>query len=176
LSACNGMLVYHNGQYKLKIKGNEGSATRTFDTSNILTDVTVSLTDIKNRLNKITINFANKATDTNYNDDVVIRENSTYLTEDAARVLETTIDMPMITGESTINDMGDYILDSTRDAMIITFEGAHTQFGVEAGEIIKVTLDDYGFSNKQFRVLQTELTPENTISIVAQEYTQSIHI
>ena len=72
--------------------------------------------------------------------------------------------------------MGDYIMDSTRDAMIITFEGAHTQFGVEAGEIIKVTLDDYGFSNKQFRVLQTELTPENTISIVAQEYTQSIHI
>ncbi len=176
LSASNGMLVYHNGEYKLKIKGNEASATRTFDTSNILTDVTVSLTDIKNRLNKITINFANSDSTTNFNDDVVIRSNSTYLTQDASRTLETTIDMPLITNKSKIETMGDYILDSTRDAMIITFESAHTQFGVEAGEIIKVTLDDYGFSNKQFRVLQTELTPENTISIVAQEYTQSIHI
>ena len=48
LSACNGMLVYHNGQYKLKIKGNEGSATRTFDTSNIpvsYTHLTLPTTD-----------------------------------------------------------------------------------------------------------------------------------
>lgn len=176
LSGCNGMLVYHNGEYKLKIKGNEGSATRTFTTENILTDVTVSLTDIKNRLNKITINFANGNSDTNFNDDVVIRENATYKTEDANRTLEATIDMPMLTNEAMVETMGDFIMDATRDAMIIEFEAAHTEFGVEAGEVIKVTLDDYGFSNKLFRVLQTELTPENTISIVAQEYTQSIHI
>ena len=176
LAGCNGMLVYHNGEYKLKIKGNEGSATRTFNTENILTDATVSLTDIKNRLNKISINFANSDTDTNYNDDVVIRENSTYKTEDAGRVLETTIDMPMLTSETMVESMGDYLMDATRDAMIIEFEAAHTEFGVEAGEVVKVTLDDYGFSDKLFRVLQTELTPDNTISIVAQEYTQSIHI
>ncbi len=176
LASCNGMLVYHNGEYKMKVKGNEGTATRTFDTSNILSDVTVSLTDIKNRLNKITINFANGDSTTNFNDDVVIRENATYKTQDAERILESTIDMPMLTNKTMVETQGDFLMDATRDAMIIQFDAAHTEFGIEAGEVIKITLDDYGFNEKLFRVLQTELTPENTISIVSQEYTQSIHI
>ena len=174
--ACNAMLVFHNGVYKLKIKGNESAATRTFTTENILSDVTVSLTDIKARLNKITIDFANRDSDVNYNDDVVIRDDATYLTQDNDTVLEQTIEMPMITDQTLIESMGDFFMDESRDKMMIEFEAAHTEFGVEAGEIINVTLDDYGFTNKQFRVVQTELTPENTISIIGQEYTAGIHI
>jgi hypothetical protein len=67
-------------------------------------------------------------------------------------------------------------MDSTRDAMTIEFDAAHTEFGLEAGEVIKVTLADYGFTNKQFRVVQTELTTDNKLNVIAQEYTQSIHI
>ena len=176
LQACNGQLVYHNGEYLLKIKGNESAATRTFDTDNILSDVTVQLTDIKSRLNKITLNFANDDTTVNFNDDVVVRENATYKTEDANRILEAELDMPLITNKTLIQSMGDYLIDSTRDAMVIEFDAAHTEFGLQAGEVIKVTLEDYGFTNKQFRVLQTELTPDNTLNIIAQEYTASIHI
>ena len=176
IQACNGMLVFHNGEYKLKIKGNEGTATRTFDQDNILSDVTVSLTDIKSRLNKITLNFANDDTSVNYNDDVVIRDNSTYKTEDAGRTLEAQLDMPLITDKTLIENMGDYLMDSTRDAMTIEFDAAHTEFGLEAGEVIKVTLADYGFTNKLFRVVQTELTTDNKLNIIGQEYTQSIHI
>ena len=174
--ACNAMLIYHNGVYKLKIKGNEGSATRTFNTENIMSDVTVSLTDIKTRLNKITIDFANRNSEVNYNDDVVVRDNSTYLTEDNDVVLEQTIELPMITDQTLVESMADFLMDESRDKMMIEFEAAHTEFGVEAGDVVNVTLPDYGFTNKKFRVMQTELTPENTISIIGQEYTANIHI
>jgi hypothetical protein len=170
------MLIFHNGEYKLKIKGNEDAATRTFDQDNILSDVTVSLADIKSRLNKITLNFANDDATINYNDDVVIRDNATYKTQDAGRRLEAQLDMPLITDKTLIENIGDYLMDSTRDAMTIEFDAAHTEFGLEAGEVIKVTLADYGFTNKQFRVVQTELTTDNKLNVIAQEYTQSIHI
>lgn len=176
IQSCNGMLIFHNGEYKLKIKGNEDAATRTFDQDNILSDVTVSLADIKSRLNKITLNFANDDATINYNDDVVIRDNATYKTQDAGRRLEAQLDMPLITDKTLIENIGDYLMDSTRDAMTIEFDAAHTEFGLEAGEVIKVTLADYGFTNKQFRVVQTELTTDNKLNVIAQEYTQSIHI
>jgi hypothetical protein len=134
------------------------------------------LADIKSRLNKITLNFANDDATINYNDDVVIRDNATYKTQDAGRRLEAQLDMPLITDKTLIENIGDYLMDSTRDAMTIEFDAAHTEFGLEAGEVIKVTLADYGFTNKQFRVVQTELTTDNKLNVIAQEYTQSIHI
>ena len=84
--------------------------------------------------------------------------------------------MPLITDKTLIENMGDYLMDSTRDAMTIEFDAAHTEFGLEAGEVIKVTLADYGFTDKLFRVVQTELTTDNKLNIIGQEYTQSIHI
>lgn len=176
LQACNGMLVFHNGEYKLKIKQSGETASKTFTADNIVTDATVSLTDIKGRLSKITIDFNNESADVKYNADVVIRENATYKTQDAGRTLEQQISIPMITDKTLIETMGDFLLDDSRNRMMIEFEAAHTEFGLEAGDIMAVTLDEFGFTNKLFRVMQTELTPDNTISVVGQEYNSSIHI
>ena len=176
LNACNGQLVYSNGKYKLKIKKQNETATHTFTKENIVSEVSVALTDIKNRYNKINIDFANGDDTVLFNDDVVIRENATYKTEDGNKTLEQTIEMPLTTSETEVETMGDFLLDQSRHGMTVSFAVAHTQFGVEAGDIVNITLDEYGFTNKKFRVLTTELTTENTINIIAQEYVSSIHI
>lgn len=172
LYTCNGMLIFSNGKYKLKIKqtGETASGKRNFNNSNIIGSVTVALPDIKSRFNSATIDFNNSDPEVNYNEDVVVIENAGYLAADGNRPLGLTVEFPHVVTQSEVTQIATSLINQSRRQTMIAFEAAHTAFPIEAGEIITVTLAEYGYNNKLFRVITIELTPENTLNIAAQEY------
>lgn len=175
LYTCNGMIVFSNGKYKLLPKRvNETSAgKKNFNRENIIGDVTVALPDIKTRFNRATVDFNNKAPEVNYNEDVVIFENTSYVAADGGRELDLTVNFPFVVDQTEATQIATSLVNQSRNQTMIALEASHTVFPIEAGEIITVTLDDYDFDNTLFRVVTTELTTENTIRIVAQKYVSS---
>lgn len=181
-NAFNGYLIYTGGKYSLKIRKPSETAVFAFDTDNIVSDLEISLADVNSKLNKIQATFSNKDLEAEedvysaYNDDIVVVENSSYLTADNDKVLEQRIDQKLVTDETLITTLLTHKLDASRTAISVQFEAAHTALQVEAGDIVSVTHAQAGFDAKLFRVLALTLTQENTIQIIAQEYDGSIEI
>ena len=175
LYTCNGMLIFSNGKYKLKIKetGETATGKKNFNNSNIIGNVTVALPDIKSRFNRATVDFNNGNSEINYNEDVIVVENAGYLAADNNRELDLAVNFPFVTDSTEVTQIATSLIDQSRNQTMIAFDAAHTAFPIEAGEIITVTLAEYGYDNELFRVVTTELTPENTITIAAQKYVSS---
>lgn len=191
LDAFNGMLIYTNGKYRLKIRQDNETPVSglTFDESNIIGDISVTLQDIKKRLNTMQATYANKDLTPptgdgyeGYNEDTLVVPESgdttreAYLTTDKNKVLEKRTESNLITDSTTLKALLNHQLDDSRYGTVIEFEAGHTVIQVEAGDIINVTHPMLGYTNKKFRVLQLGITPDNTINIVAVEYIASIEI
>jgi len=188
LESMNGILIFQNGKYKLKIKNQNETSVKTFGYDEIVTPVALQLPGKDAKFNKVNAYFRNRDNDSAkasngrsdaFNEDIVVSENSTYLSEDNNQVLEFEIRLDLVDEESLVQDIAEYQMDETRYGSVIEFETAHTALKVECGDIIKMQLDDFGWTvgnEKEFRVVQMSITPENTIRFTAQEYESSIQL
>jgi len=176
LENCNGVLAFRAGKYSLIIKNANEPTMMVVKPEHILTQVTVTMPEKSSKFNKITANYRNPTVGTDYNDDLVVVENSTYLTQDSGSILETTVDFDLINDPTLVTELATYIMDSSRTGMSITFEAAHVMLKVEAGSIIEMDLPNFGWTNKKFRVNGMELTGTNTIAVSAVEYIPSIEL
>lgn len=198
LESFNAYLIYTAGKYRLRVRqSNDGTSTDpdnklvdfTFDETNIIGDLKISMQDVTKRLNTAQSTFANRdlAADNSdgyekYNDDTVVVPTSTdttrqaYLGKDKNRVLELRTENNLITEKSIIQRLLEHKLDDSRYGMLVEFDVAHVGIQAEAGDIIQITHPHPGWENKQFRVLVMALTNENTIRISAIEYQGGIEI
>jgi hypothetical protein len=176
LDASNLMLIYTNGKYTLKARKQNESATYTFTQDDILDSMQVNMPDKKAKKNKITVTYPDASSDYNYNENIKVVESSSFLTADNNAVLEGRIEFNLITDSTLATSLATYKMNASRKTMTVSFEAPHVKLPVECGDIISMTNADFGFSAKLFRVLQMEITPTNTLSIVAQEYDSSIEL
>ena len=191
LDAFNGILMYVNGKYKLRVKKpNESSVTNIeFDEDNIIGPISVSLQDIKKRINTLQVEYFNRDLATadgdgyeGFNEDTLILPESTdttrlaYKTEDQGKVLEHRMENNLISDETSLKKLYHSKMDDSRYGMMIQFDAPFTAIKIEAGDIINVSHPQLDFDNKKFRVVQMELGPEGTINIVAVEYISSVEI
>ena len=175
LQAMNGYLIYINGKYKLKIKKRNETSVKTFTTDEILSGVSLGLSGKKGRLNKVVVEYKNDSSEKLYNTDIVIDSNATYLTEDNDVELQAKMSYALINDKALIEDMAEFVLDSSRKTMSLSFSAAHTALKVECGDIITLELDEFGWSDgKEFRVLNTIITTENTIEFECIEYDSTL--
>ena len=176
LESMNGVLAFQAGKYTLRIKHQNEPTAMVINSSHILSSVTVSLPEKAAKFNKITANYRNPTTGTDYNDDLVVVDNATYLAEDNGSILETQIVLDLIDDPAMISLLATYAMNSSRYGIAINFEGAHVLLKVEAGDIIEMDLPNFGWTTKKFRVMSLELTADDTISITAIEYQSSIEL
>lgn len=183
LDAFNALLVFINGKYKLIVKRQSESSVKTVDYDDITSEITVGRNVKQNHLNKISITFHNPGDDEKYNEDVLILPEDAdstrlgYLTEDNNTVLETQIEQLLVTDETILKKLGNYKLDASRRQMTVSFTGTHRLMNIEPGEIITLQNDELGFSSgKLFRVLETSINTDNTVSFTCGEYNSSIEI
>jgi len=176
LESMNGVLVFQNGVYSLKLKNSSESSVYTFDKSVILSEVTVTLPPKEQRFNKITAEYRNRAGGTDYNNDVVVVRSDTYLTQDNNQPLLGQIRFDLVDEESLVNTLSTYVLNSSRYNRSVAFTAAHTTLKVECGDIVTLVHEDFGWAGKLFRVAQMNLTPENTIEFTLLEYVPEIEI
>ena len=132
--------------------------------------------DKKTKKNKITVTFPDESSDYNYNENIKIVESSSFLTADNNAVLEGRIEFNLVTNATLAENLATYKMNASRKTMVVQFEAPHVKLPVECGDIVAITNADFGFSAKLFRVLQMEITPDNTLNIVAQEYDSSIEL
>lgn len=175
-TACNSNLIFTAGRYKLAIRRGDENITHSFSESNIIGPVELTITDVSQRINKITINYGNAAAEIAFNDDMVVVDNAGYLSADHGKLQEVTTTEPMVTNTALIETLANYKMNASRHQLSVAFEAAHTAFTVEAGDIVSLNIPELGFSDRPFRVLTLELTSDNTIGIIAQEYVASIEI
>lgn len=177
LESMNGILVFQNGRYKLRIKQQNETSVKTFTFDEILSPISIELPAKENKYNKMTAQFRNKGSDHNYNDDIVISDNGTYRNEDNGVTLEGQIRLDLVDDPALVQSISDFQMNESRYQMVIKFDAPHTALKVECGDIIGVQDTNFGWDTpKLFRVGQMELTQENTINITGIEYNSSIQL
>ena len=182
LESMNGLLVFQGGKYILKLQNRSEATVATFTAFDILSPVAVQMPAKASKFNRVLADYRNKAVGTNYNDDIVIVDNSTYLTEDNGTELEGRIRLDLVDDISLVTDIANYTMDNSRYQQTVTFDAAHTALRLQCGEIIKLNLEEFGWDaapyadGKPFRITQMGLNPDNSISITASEYISSIEL
>jgi hypothetical protein len=171
LAAMNAYLIYINGKYKIKIKKQNEPSVKTFTTEEILSDVSVTIGGKKGRLNKVVVEYKNDNADKLYNTDIVIDSNATYLAEDNNVELQAKLSYALVNDTTLVENLAQFVLDSSRKTMTVSFKAAHTALKVECGDIITLELPQFGWENgKLFRVLNTVIAGDNTLEFDCLEY------
>jgi hypothetical protein len=179
LDASNLLLIYVNGRYVVKNKKQSESATYTITKDNMIDAMQVDMPTKKNKKNKITVTFPDASSDYNYNENIKVVDSSSYLAADNSVVLESRIELDLVTDATLAENIATYKMNLSRNTLAVSFTTAHTNLPIECGDIIKIINSDFGFSdsdNKLFRVIQMEITTEATIKFVCQEYNSSIEL
>ena len=176
LDVCNGLLIFVDGKYKMRIKQQNEVAVQTINYDDIMSTITVSKNQKAAQRNKISITYNNPTDGTNYNEDLLVIENATYLAEDSDTTLEENIEILLVTNVALLTKLGNYKLDSSRNQMTIVFVGSHRLMNIEPGEIININNEELGFVNKPFRVLSTSISEDNEIEFKCGVYISDTEI
>lgn len=174
LDSFNAMLIYTNGKYKLQIRNSAETSVFEFSADNIIGPVTISGGEKRFRLNKLNVTWRNPAS--GYNDDTLVASNSTYLAQDNNTVLEQNTQNRLVTSDALLSDLSNWKLDNSRYQIAVNFTAAHTALILECGDICSLTHEAAGWDHKLFRVMEMNITTENTVEISALEYQPSIEI
>jgi hypothetical protein len=86
---------------------------------------------------------------------------------------------PFISDQAQAIAIGTFELNHSRIDKMITFNCDWSQFGVEAGDVIDITSDQYGFDEKLFKVITVEEIDDEDVglylSITALEYDANVY-
>ncbi len=176
LDVCNGLLIYTDGKYKLRIKQQNEAAVATIDYDDIIGNITVSKNTKAEQKNKISITWNNPNEETKYNEDLLVVENDTYLSEDNGTTLEENMEILLITDVDLLTRLANYKLNASRNQLSIVFTGSHRLMNIEPGEIVNINNEELGFVNKPFRVLSTSISDENNIEFACGVYVSDIEL
>lgn len=178
LELCNGILLFKDGKYNVKIRRANESPVLTMSEKNILSEITVSLPDKSKKLNKMTGVYNNP--DVKYNDDIIIIDDdtmgTTYLQEDNGSILEDKEEYTLTTDTDLVQDLLVQRIKQSRNLTTISFTASHEALLLGAGDVIEVVYPIFGWGpgvgeeRKYFRVQELSITPENTIDVVATTY------
>lgn len=135
-----------------------------------------------NTYNRGEVSFSNE--DSEYETDIVVFEDSTYLTEDENEVLEIKHNSPGITDPDRAYDQARLLVMRSRNQNKIQFKGTAELQQLEAGDVFKFThqfvfnpagADDYMFDETLFRVLQVKVNSDMTCDVSAVIHLNDIY-
>ena len=177
-NSCASWLSFdsYQGQFSIIINKADTSVA-SFNSSNIISNITVQGTGITEKYNNVKVEFPNRD----------IRDRSDYVNIEIPDVDRSgnELDSVLNIGYELVNEsiqaqiLGLIELKQTRVDLLIRFETDYSYMNLRAGEIISVTDDVTGFSNKLFRIIsiqenQTEESPL-TLDITALEYDANVY-
>ena len=168
---CVSNLVIFNGKLHLFANTPENfSNVYNFNDSNIIGDKQIQLGDMDTRRNKITINFADPEFDWQPSQEVIT--DSTYKTQDDNRTLAETMELQFVSDRKSAHAIGRQFLDESRHRTIIAFTAAPDAIQLAPHDPVTVTLEDYEWTNKQFRVMSMTHQTDGNVGIELLEYVE----
>lgn len=178
LTACDSWLAYQaaTGQWSPVINKAESSSF-SFDDSNIIGEIRVSVTDLSASINQIEVSFPFKS-NKDQPEFVYLQTPSILLyPNEPVNKYTTTFDLVNDSVQATY--LANRILEQAREDLIVSFATAYPGIQVNAGDVISVTNSAYGWSSKLFRVVKVQeaSTPDGNLGarIEATEYNAGVY-
>ena len=173
LTVCSqGIFSYHLGQFQI-ISDTIGSSVMSFNPDNMYGDVTIVNDGFNSALNKINISFSSY--DQKYQDDQVFLDLPSNLKSYNEPELVQDTRLKFINNNIMAQRVGNVIIKKSRDNLIVSFKTDTRALALQVTDIISVTNNTYGFTNKLFKINSITETEMNTDGvsgylITAQEY------
>ena len=178
LKTMKGSLPFVNGQYRLLME-EEGVSVMVFNDSNIIGGVNLGWADRSKRLNRATVKFPNE--NKGYQPDTVSWPASAsalhtaYKSADNGEDLHTEFEMTGVTDFYQARDMCEFAVRESRSQEYVTFKAQPPAMALECGDVITVTNDVLDIVSKKYRVRETSMNADLTVTVKAQIYDETIY-
>ena len=174
----SGFITWNYGQFGIvsdRIKTADSSAV--FSEDNIFGKLQISKLGFDNKLNEITAKFDSaKAKE---QEEQIIRSVPASNMNDNEPVLERTVTLPLTDNAIEARRVSAIYLNKSRQDLTVNFTTSIAASGIESGDIVNITHETPGWTNKPFIVHSVEEKVVNNIiglEITAQEYADSIYL
>jgi hypothetical protein len=172
---------YSAGQWKVILNraatAGELASAFQFNDDNIIGEVGVSTTNLEDLYNNLEVEFSSRK---------IRDQNDYYKAEIAASARndlepdnKLSIRLEMVNNALHAARIGLIELKQSRKDLIITFRADYSALQIEAGDVVKITNDVYGFDNRLFRVSKTREVEDEmgsiTVEITALEYDPGVY-
>ena len=172
LSSFGGYLIFSNGQYYLKCDKEETveDVNDLFQITedNVIGQIDLQLGSKQNRFNRIKFTYYDR--DAGYNPSIRYYYDQSYFERDNEQVLEHEIEMAMVTDQRDAMTQSAIFLNKSRYQNALTVTCSWSAFSVEVGDLVAVTLPNFGWTQKAFRVMGSNISPDGTVQLTMMEY------
>lgn len=176
-NSCATWITYdvQDGKWSVVIN-KAGTSVHSFDDDNIIGAIKLNGTGLTDQYNGVEVRFPHR--DLNDQEDWVRIEIPTIdrLPNEPDNIL--TMDLPVMNEPVQAQIVGLIELKQARLDKIITFQTDYSKINLQAGNIVDVTSDVYGWTNKLFRIIRMEETDVEgaiVIEITALEYSDAVY-
>ena len=178
LTACDSWMAYQaaTGQWSIVINKAE-SSSYSFDDTNIIGEIRVSATDITNSVNQIEAKFPFK--ENRDQPEYVNLQTPSGLLYPNEPVNKYTTSFDVVNDSVQATYLANRILEQAREDLIVSFSTTYYGIQVDAGNVVSVTNDNYGWSGKLFRVMKVNEVslPDGTLGarLELNEYNAQVY-
>ena len=169
------MLTWNYGQFGI-VSDTTKDSVFSFSEDNIFGKLQISKLGFDNKLNEITAKF--DSLKSKEQEEQVIRSVPASNRNDNEPVLERTVTLPMTNNAIEARRVSAIYLNKSRQDLMINFTTSLEASGVESGDVISITHETPGFTNKLFIVQSVEEKVVNNIiglELTAQEYAADVY-
>lgn len=171
LTSCNGILTYSGSSSGVKhrlIVMKPETSTFSFTKDNIIGSWTIEKQGKKFKKNKVEVKFLNP--NTNWQTDIAIVDDASYLLADGSEPLVAQLEAPFTTNFYTAHQLGQVAVKAYRLLTKLKFKATIEALQCEVGDVVDLTHDTPGYSEKLFRVSYLGLEPDGNVNVVLDEY------
>ena len=156
LSSCGGLLNYTNGKFRLLVA--EYRSPITFVQDDFVSAIEVQAKNsLADQYNTVKGTYSPARTDYIPTDYPPVTS-ATFKTEDNNETHTLDYDLPYTTDSARAQRLAKIVLFRQRQQVTITSVVSMKGFNVAIGDTVNVTLDRYGFTNKNFEVAEWNVT------------------
>lgn len=152
ITSCGGTLFWGGGKWKLGVgEYNAPTKVLTLDDlrSNISLQTRTNLRDQFNRVQGVFTDSSNRYLVADYPP----IESATFLAQDDGVEQTLDLDLPFTTSSATAQRLAKQVLFRGREQMVFSADFGLNAFDVEVGEIVALTVERYGWTEKEFEVV-----------------------
>ena len=172
LSSCRGYLAFGN-KYRMLIDQASSETPFEITKDNIIGNIDYVLGDKTTMFNKMTAKFLDESTE--YKDNIKVLASSSLKTKDNGMDLEAEIPMPFTKTASVVNQILTEEINQSRQSHMIQLKCTVDAIDLQVGDLVNVTNETFGITQKTFRVLNTIIEPSSEITLSLREYDADVY-
>jgi len=177
LKQFNGVLRFSNGRYALDIKGRTPTTFvvgETINEEDIIGTISIKDGGLKKSYNSVSTSI--KDPQTKFEARSVSFFNSTYLKQDKSIPKKGNYGMPGVTNYYNARFNINQYLDESRFGLSISFKMMPKGSLLLPGQIIKISYDRFGWTDKEFRISNIVLNSDCLVNITADEHNNEAYL